>query len=59
MESNQTDEQNITLAKVRSELDELAERRLCYPPTAQEVARWQELVTIEENLLKRRRDLGG
>lgn len=59
MGPSQADEPNITLAKVRSELDELAERRLYYPPTAQEVARWQELVTLEEQLLQRRRELGG
>ncbi len=58
MDPNQVDEQGLTLAKVRSELDELAERRLYHPPTAQEAARWQELVTIEEQLLKRRREPG-
>ncbi len=58
MDPDQLVEPSLTLAKVRSELDELAERRLYYPPTAQEAARWQELVTIEEQLLKRRREPG-
>lgn len=51
-----SDEQDITLAKVRSELDRLAERRLTSAPTSQELSRWHELVTLEERLLKRKRD---
>ena len=50
------DQQDLTLAKVRSELDRLAERRLTSAPTSQELSRWHELVTLEERLLERKRD---
>ncbi len=49
------DEHDLTLAKVRSELDKLAERRLTSAPTSQELSRWQELVAIEERLLERKK----
>ncbi len=54
--SDPSDERDITLAKVRSELDRLAERRLTSAPTSQELSRWHELVSLEERLLKRKRE---
>lgn len=59
MERDPTDEHDFTLAKVRIELDKLAEQRLTSAPSAQELARWQELVTIEERLLARQREQEG
>ncbi len=56
MERDPTDEDGFTLAEVRIELDKLAERRLTSAPSAQELARWHELVTIEERLLARQRE---
>lgn len=56
MDSGPTeDDHDLTLAKVRSELDKLAERRLTSAPTSQELSRWHELVTIEERLLQRKK----
>ena len=48
-----SDSQGFTLAKIRAELDQLAERRLYSPPTAEERRRWEELTALELTLLRR------
>jgi hypothetical protein len=47
------DSRGFTLAKIRAELDQLAERRLYSPPTPEERRRWEELTTLELALLGR------
>ena len=46
-----SDSRSFTLAKIRAELDQLAERRLYSPPTVEERRRWEELTAIELALL--------
>ena len=41
----------MTLAKVRQELDQLAERRLYKPFTDRDARRWDELIRLEQELL--------
>ena len=48
-----SDSRSFTLAKIRAELDQLAERRLYSPPTADERRRWDELTALELTLLRR------
>ena len=45
------DSRSFTLAKIRAELDQLAERRLYSTPTPEERRRWEELTDIELTLL--------
>jgi hypothetical protein len=49
--AERSDSRSFTLAKIRAELDQLAERRLYSAPTAEERRRWEELTEIELALL--------
>jgi hypothetical protein len=48
-----SDSRSFTLAKIRAELDQLAERRLYSPPTSEERRRWDELTALELTLIRR------
>jgi hypothetical protein len=49
--------EELTLPQIRAELDELAERRLYHHPTREDLSRWEELTTLEEAMLARRREV--
>jgi hypothetical protein len=57
MSPERREAEDLTLTEVRAELDELAERRLYHHPTREDLSRWEELTTLEEALLERRREV--
>ena len=51
--------EDLSLDKVRAELDDLAERRLKAVLTTRELERWHELVVVERVMLDREKRPGG